>query len=141
MDYQFDAPVSPALLADLREAVGWNRMEADLADESLRNAFHLCCFDDELLVGYAAVVSNGVTDAYIQDVMVHPHWQRRGVGMELMKRVLERLRDEGVYMVSVIYGDPGLKPLYERFGFQTMLCGQMEMRPGRESANDKEELP
>ncbi len=131
MDYIFDAPISPAVLADLREAVGWNRMEADLADESLCNSFHLCCFDGETLIGYAAVVSNGVTDAYIQDVMVHPDWQHQGISTALMERVLERLRNEGIYMVSVIYGDPALQALYERFGFQTMLCGQMELRPER----------
>ncbi len=50
-----------------------------------------------------------------------------------LMRVLERPRDEGVYMVSVIYGAPGLQTLYERFGFQTMRCGQMKMRPGREA--------
>ncbi len=133
MEYIFDAAISAAQLADLRQAVGWNRMEADLSDGALRNAFHLCCFDGEELIGYAAVVSNGVTDAYIQDVMVRPDWQRRGVGTALMELVLERLRHKGIYMVSVIYGAPALRALYERFGFQTMLCGQMEMRPGREA--------
>ncbi len=132
MDYIFNAPISPAALADLREAVGWNRMEADLSDQAMHNSFHLCCLNENVLIGYAAVVSNGVTDAYIQDVMVHPDWQRQGIGTALMAHLLERLRSEGVYMVSVIYGDPTLRPLYEHFGFQTMLCGQLEMRPGHE---------
>lgn len=130
--YEFDVPVSPAALADLREAVGWNRMMHDLADPRLHNTFHLCAFDGERLIGYAAVVSNGVTDAYIQDVMVHPDCQRQGVGTQLMERVLARLEAEGVYMVSVIYGEEALRPFYEKFGFFTMLCGQREMRPGRE---------
>lgn len=130
--YEFNAPISPARLADLREAVGWNRIETDLADPRMRNAFHLCAFEGDRLVGYAAVVSNGVTDAYIQDVMVHPDQQRRGIGSQLMERVLARLQDEGVYMVSVIYGEAALQPFYERFGFSTMLCGQRQMRPGRD---------
>ncbi len=138
MEYIFDAPISPAALADLRQAVGWDRMEADLANASLRNAFHLCCFDGAVLIGYAAVVSNGVTDAYIQDVMVHPDWQHRGIGTTLMEHVLARLRNEGIYMVSVIYGEAALQELYERFGFQTMLCGQMELRPGREATQEGE---
>ena len=130
--YEFDTPVSPAELADLRQAVGWNRMERDLADPRLRNAFHLCALADGRLIGYAAVVSNGVTDAYIQDVMVHPDCQRQGVGTQLMERVLLRLKAEGVYMVSVLYGEAELQPVYEKFGFFTMLCGQREMRPGRD---------
>lgn len=130
--YEFDAPVSPAALADLRQAVGWNRMACDLADPRLRNAFHLCAWDGERLIGYAAVVSNGVTDAYIQDVMVHPECQGQGVGTQLMERVLARLKAEGIYMVSVIYGEEALRPFYEKFGFFTMLCGQREMRPGHD---------
>ena len=132
MRYEFDAPVSPSALADLRESVGWNRIERDLADPRMRNAFHLCAFENDQLVGYAAVVSNGVTDAYIQDVMVHPDHHRQGIGTQLMERVLARLAAEGVYMVSVIYGEAALRPFYEKFGFCTMLCGQRELRPGRD---------
>ena len=130
--YEFDASVPAAALADLRESVGWNRMEADLLDSQLKNAFHLCAFDSEQLVGYAAVVSNGVTDAYIQDLMVHPDYQKQGVGRQLMQQILERLRAEGIYMVSVIYGGAELQKYYEGFGFTTMLCGQMELRPERD---------
>lgn len=132
MRYEFDAPVSAAALADLRESVGWNRMERELADPRLRSAFHLCCFDGDRLVGYVAAVSNGVTDAYIQDLMVHPDYQQQGIGRELMQHALQRLRDDGIYMVSIIYGDAALQKYYEQFGFMTMLCGQMELRPEHE---------
>ena len=129
MRYEFDAPVTAAELADLRESVGWNRMERDLSDPRLRNAFHLCCYDGEHLIGYVAVICNGVTDAYIQDLMVHPGYQHQSIGHHLIQRTLDRLRADGIYMVSVIYGDAALQRYYEDFGFTTMLCGQMELRP------------
>ncbi len=132
MRYEFDAPVSSSALADLRQSVGWNRMERDLASPKLHNAFHLCAFDGDRLIGYTAVVSNGVTDAYIQDVMVHPDYQGQGVGRHLMQRTLNRLCTEGIYMVSVIYGEESLQQYHEGFGFATTLCGQMELRPGRD---------
>ena len=128
MRYEFDAPIPAAALADLRQSVGWNRMERELADAQLHNTFQLCCFDGAQLIGYAAVVSNGVTDAYIQDLMVHPDYQQQGIGHQLMQRTLARLRNEGIYMVSIIYGDTDLQKYYEEFGFTTMLCGQMELR-------------
>ena len=130
--YEFSTPVSPVELADLRASVGWNRMERDLADPRLTRYLHLCALDGDRLIGYAEVVSNGVTDAYIQDVMVHPDWQHRGVGTQLIQRMLARLEQQGVYMVSVVYGEATLKPFYEKFGFFTMLCGQRELRPGRD---------
>jgi len=73
-----------------------------------------------------------VTDAYIQDVMVHPAYQHQGIGTQMMERVLARLEELGMYMVSVVYGEAALAPFYERFGFCTMLCGQRELRPGRD---------
>lgn len=130
--YEFSAPLSPAALADLRASVGWNRMQRDLADPRLQRYVYLCAFEDDCLIGYAEAVSNGVTDAYIQDVMVHPGRQRQGVGTQLMERMLAHLEQEGVYMVSVIYGEEALRPFYERFGFFTLLAGQREMRPGRD---------
>ena len=132
ISYEFDAAVSPADIADLRQAVGWNRMERDLSDPRLTTALHLCAFDENHLIGYAQVISNQVTDAYIQDVMVHPDYQRQGIGTQLMEKLLSRLEEDGIYMVSVIYGEEVLRPFYERFGFYTMLCEQREMRPGRD---------
>ena len=130
--YEFNVPVPASVLADLRESVGWNRMQQDLANPLLSNALTLCAFNAERLVGYAAVVANGVTDAYIQDVMVHPDYQRQGIGTQLMERLLSHLKQNGIYMVSVIYGDKALRPFYEKFGFFTMLCGQRELRPGND---------
>ena len=85
MRYEFDAPFFAAALADLRESIGWNRMEHDLTDDRLHNTFHLCCFNGDRLIGYVCVVSNGMTDAYIQDLIVHPEYQRQGVGRHLMQ--------------------------------------------------------
>ena len=119
-------------IGDLRESVGWNRMDQVYRDPRLQSFCCIGAFDGEKLVGYVDCVSNGVTDAYIQDLMVHPDYQKRGIGRQLMRRTLEKLRSEGIYMVSVIYGSAELQGFYEEFGFTTMLCGQMELRPGRE---------
>lgn len=113
-------------IADLREAVGWNRMEEAFTNKNLNNLFELGCYEGGKLIGYLNVVSNKVTDAYIQDVMVVPEYQRRGIGTELMKRALLRIKEMDIYMVSVIYGEETLRPFYEKFGFCTMLCGQVE---------------
>lgn len=129
--FVFDAP-DAAALADLRQSVSWNRMERDLHDMRMSAMRQLCAYDGECLVGYAAAVTNGVTDAYIQDVIVRPAYQHRGIGAQLMTHMLAQLEAEDIYMISVIYGEEALRPFYERFGFTTMLCGQREMRPGRD---------
>ena len=130
MNYIENMPVAAKAIADLREAVGWNRMEKSFGNPAMTSYYHIAACDGERLVGYVDCVSNGVTDAYIQDLMVHPDYQHKGIGRELMQHTLARLRRDGIYMVSVIYGDAELQRYYEDFGFTTMLCGQTELRPG-----------
>ncbi|MDE6837419.1 MAG: GNAT family N-acetyltransferase [Acutalibacter sp.] len=129
LEYQTNPSASPESIAALRRSVGWGGMEAELRNPALRDYLTIACYDGDELVGFLDVVSNGVTDAYIQDVMVRPDYQGRGIGTELMNRAMERLKNDRIYMISVIYGEESLRPFYERFGFCTMLCGQMETRP------------
>lgn len=125
MVFKFNEKVSVKALADLREAVGWNRMENEYKNPLMTSYYHIAAYEDNKLIGYIDCVSNGVTDAYIQDLMVCPDHQGKGVGTELMNKLIEQLKKKHIYMISVVY-EEGLKPFYERFGFYNMLCGQME---------------
>jgi ribosomal protein S18 acetylase RimI-like enzyme len=112
-------------IADLREAVGWNRMENVYKNPCMTSYFNITVYDEERLIGYIDSVSNGVTDAYIQDLMIHPDYQGKGIGTELMNRMIAALKKRHIYMISVVYEEK-LKAFYSRFGFFEMLCGQMQ---------------
>ena len=58
-------------------------------------------------------------------IMVHPDYQDRGIGTDLMKKMIDYLKEKHIYMISVVFEEK-LKPFYEKFGFFSMLCGQME---------------
>ena len=122
-------PVEAPALAGLREAVGWNRMESEYASPLITSYYHIAAYEENRLIGYIYCVSNGVTDAYIQDLMVHPAHQGRGLGTLLMERMIGALKEKRIYMISVVYDEP-LKAFYDRFGFHQMLCGQLETREG-----------
>ena len=125
MIYVCNEAVSVKELADLRESIGWNRMENEYKNPLLTSYYHIAVYEKEVLIGYIECVSNGVTDAYIQDLMVHPDYQRRGIGTELMTIMINYLKQKHIYMISVVF-EENLKPFYEKFGFFNMLCGQME---------------
>lgn len=125
MRYVENAPISAKQIADLREAVGWNRMESCYENELMDSYFHIAVYDDDKLIGYIDTVSNGVTDAYIQDLMVHPKYQGRGIGTELMNRTIAYLKERKIYMISVVF-EERLLPFYKRFGFYPKLSGQMQ---------------
>ena len=123
--YKFNEKVSVKALADLRESVGWNRMDREYQNPLMTSYYHIAVYEKEKLIGYIDSVSNGVTDAYIQDLMVCPDHQGKGIGTDLMNKMIEYLKEKRIYMISVVY-EERLKPFYERFGFYNMLCGQME---------------
>ena len=125
MIYIENAPTSAKQIADLREAVGWNRMESCYKNELMTSYFHISVYDGDKLIGYIDAVSNGVTDAYIQDLMVNPEYQGKGIGTELMNRTIANLKTRKIYMISVVFEEK-LLPFYKRFGFFKMLCGQMQ---------------
>ena len=127
MKYIINKSVSAKSIADLRQSVGWNRMEAVFNNPLMTSYLHISVHDKDKLIGYIDSVSNGLTDAYIQDLMVHPDYQCQGIGTELMNRMIALLKERGIFMISVIY-EESLKPFYEKFGFFSMLAGQMQTR-------------
>ena len=129
MIYQYNEAVSAKDLSDLRESVGWNRMEDEYSNPLMTSYYHIAVYEDDKMVGYIDSVSNGVTDAYIQDLMVHPDYQGKGLGTELMNQMITYLKENRIYIISVVF-EESLKPFYDRFGFSSMLCGQMETYSG-----------
>jgi GNAT superfamily N-acetyltransferase len=125
MDYKENFHVSAMQIADLRHSVGWNRMQECYESELIISFFHIACYEGAELIAYIDTVSNGVTDAYIQDLLVHPGYQGRGIGTTLMNKTIEYLKTHKIYMISVLF-DEKLLPFYRRFGFTPMLGGQLQ---------------
>ena len=125
MIFKTNEKVPADLLSSLRESVGWNRMEKELSNPNLTSFCHISAYEENELIGYIDCISNSVTDAYIQDLMVKPEYQGKGIGTKLMNMMIDYLKDHHIYMISVLF-DESLKSFYEKFGFYTMLSGQME---------------
>ena len=65
----------------LREAVGWWRVNDKATKAGLNNAlFSVCVTLKDEVIGCGRVVGDGGIYYYIQDVMVLPEYQRRGIG-------------------------------------------------------------
>lgn len=81
------------------------------------------------VVGFITAVSDGVLAAYIPLLEVLPGWRGRGIGTELARRMLKRLK--GFYAVDLLC-DPGFQSFYARLGMRPA-CGMMIRRPSRMS--------
>jgi len=68
---------------------------------------------DERVVGFVNMLSDGVLTAFIPWLEVLPGYQGRGIGGELMRRILDGT--ERFYSVDLVC-DATLVPYYARFG-------------------------
>lgn len=125
MRYEFSPQVSPREISELRNSVGWGGMEECYKDSLKGSYFYICCYEENKLIGFLNVVSNGVTDAYIQDVIVNPEYHGKGIGTNLMNLAIRKLKEDNIYIISVLFQE-SLLPFYKKFGFYTILAGQLE---------------
>lgn len=65
------------------------------------------------VVGFVTALTDGVMAAYITLLEVRPGYQRRGIGTQLVQRMLELL--EPLYMIDALC-DEEVLPFYRRFG-------------------------
>lgn len=81
------------LVLALYASVGWTsytREPAVLAQAIAGSAFVCTAWDEDRLVGLVRCVSDDTTIAYLQDVLVDPAAQRRGIGRALVSVALDR---------------------------------------------------
>lgn len=75
--------------------------------------------DEGAVIAMGRAISDGASDAYIQDVAVRPEWRGRGVGADIVRRLVDRLRRDGLSWIGLI-AERGSDPFYRRLGFSAM---------------------
>ena len=103
----------------LYRAAGWFGPSdpAPELDAMIANSFAVSAAFDPAgrLVGMARALSDGVSDAYILDVVVDPAHRSQGVGREIVKRLTDYLASCGVDWI-VCVGVPGTESFYRAAG-------------------------
>ncbi|HSF26156.1 MAG TPA: GNAT family N-acetyltransferase [Actinomycetes bacterium] len=82
---------------------------------SLAASTVLGAYEDGQLVGLARAVTDGATFAWVCDVFVERAHRGRGIGSALVRELVTRLRDGGVYYVLLATQDA--HEVYRRLGF------------------------
>lgn len=118
----------------LYSAAGWTAYTENLS--ALREGFArsllvLAAYEGDELLGLLRAVGDGATIVFIQDLLVFPRQQRRGVGTALVRAAAERFR--GVRQIELCTDDtPEAKAFYRSLGFREFpelgCCGFMKCR-------------
>lgn len=67
-------------------------------------------------VGMARAISDGASDAYIQDMVVLPEYRMNGIGRTLVETLIARLKKKGIHWIGLI-AEEGSDGFYAKLGF------------------------
>ena len=102
---------------NLRAAVGWKKLDNEQAIMALKNSIYtLTATIDDKVVGMARMVGDGAVICYIQDLVVHPSYQKLGVGQVLMEKLVghaEEIKIQGTELMLCLMCAKGREGFYE----------------------------
>jgi len=106
-------------VAALLEALGRGaqvvRLDGRLAEVLHNSTFVVSAWDGALLVGAARVISDQVAVALVQHLGIHPAYQRRGIGGDLLRRCLTHFAHT---TIVALVDNPADAGFYAHFGFR-----------------------
>ena len=82
--------------------------------------FRVSVHDGDRVVAMARMIGDIGLDYYIKDVVVHPEYQKRGIGRLLINELMKFIKENGVGGTDIfveLCAMPDKIPFYERFGF------------------------
>jgi GNAT superfamily N-acetyltransferase len=122
-DFHVNPAVSAGAIIALRAAVGWQGLEQDYPAALQGYWASIGGFDSAGdLIAWCAILGDGVRHAVLLDVIVHPAWQRQGIGRALVRRAVEHCLAHGVTIIHVDFL-PERAAFYERCGFRIGMGG------------------
>ncbi|WP_324607765.1 GNAT family N-acetyltransferase [Paenibacillus sp. IHBB 10380] len=75
---------------------------------SLRN-------EDGKLIAFGYITGPGIEHGYLEDVIIHSHYQGKEIGKELVKILMQEAEKQGISIITVIFQDKH-NEFYEKCG-------------------------
>jgi len=109
-------------LEELCDAVGWSRRPIRKVKKAIQYSFLVISMWEQRgayrrLIGFSRATSDHAFNATIWDVVVHPEFQGRGLGKELMRQIIKELRSEDISNIT-LFADPHVVDFYRQLGFR-----------------------
>ena len=111
-------------IVELYKSGGWweEHYDPDGLDALIKGSFAFAIAVDAptgLAIGMGRALSDGVSDAWLQDIVVLDAYRKRGVGRAIIKKLLEHCQAKGLTWIGLV-AEPGSKEFYKPLGFETL---------------------
>jgi len=104
----------------LRNLVGWWETDENATGKALENSlFSVVAIENSTVIGFGRIIGDEGLYYYIQDLIVHPEFQAKGLGKLLMKELMSYITANAKSGAFVgLMAAKGLEKYYEQFGFK-----------------------
>ncbi len=125
--YAFSRTIPEDALQALFAQTGWAATRTPEAIRTMLDSTRVCLgvWDGDRLIGFARAVTDDRFRAFVEDVVVDEAYRERGIGAEMMRRLLARLAH--VAEIALVCDDKMI-PFYERLGFERFTMTHMHIR-------------
>ena len=117
-----DKPVTPDEINALRSSVGWDLVGESYHQVLERGYTHYSVRAEGQLVGFVNILSDGIGDAFLVDLVVHRDHHRDHIGTAIVKRAVRDMTDDGVQCIQVTF-NPENEAFYKSIGFHIFKAG------------------
>jgi len=107
-------------LLELREAIGQHGDKFQIEKSLKAGLYTIVAKTGETAVGMGRLVGDGVTYWHIQDFIVHPQYQRQGIGNAIMERIMAHIKKNSLPNTIITIGlfcAKDKESFYGKFGF------------------------
>ena len=108
-----------------------NKSPAWLQTAFSNSMFKFFALENGALIAAGRAVADGVDCSYICDIVVHPSHQGRGLGREIIERLVAASRG---HRKIILYSVPGKEQFYRRFRFRRMRTAMAIFDDARKAA-------
>ena len=112
--------ISRENLLNLYNSVGWSSYTDDIEnlEKAIQNSSYVvCAYEEEELVGLARSISDDVSIHYLQDILIKPENQRKGIARKLLNLCLSRFSHVRTHMI-LTDDEEKQKLFYESIGYK-----------------------
>lgn len=111
----------------LKVATGFIDRPIQQVENALKNGlFNVSAICDGKVVGMGRLVGDGAMYWYLQEIVVLPEYQGKGIGKSIVNRLIEHIKSTAIPGTKVEVGltaVAGKEPFYEKFGFSSSSTG------------------
>lgn len=118
IEYRSEAP-PPEAFKTLYDGTGWGPRERDASfyAAALAGSWACCAaWEQGRLIGFARLISDGHLHAYVNEMIVLPEAQGRGIGREILRRLLAHCAAAGISDIQ-LFAARGKADFYAAQGF------------------------